>query len=314
MASRYRALVALLLAAYGCGRSPSSAEPAASATAPVASTLAPATSGVASARPEPAARQLPLQAELHLPALPAGQAAPLLVMLHGLGSSAEQIEASSDWLSFAEQRGIAWLAPNGPLDRHGRRFWDAGPSCCNFDHLDVDHVSALADLIERARSHAGVDRERVFVGGHSNGAFMAHRLACERPDLVRGIVGIAGSAPLDRAACRTPSTLRVLQIQGDADPIVTFAGGHLFRDPSLPRHLSAEKTARDWAQALGCHEPARTLAPRDLELGLPGAETGVQSYGDCRSGKVELWTVHGGSHYIGFRAPAPAAVWSFLSD
>jgi poly(3-hydroxybutyrate) depolymerase len=82
----------------------------------------------------------------------------------------------------------------------------------------------------------------------------------------------------------------------------------------LPRHLSAERTARDWAEALGCREPPRRLAPRDLELALPGPETRVQSYGDRRSGKVELWTVQGGGHYIGFRAPAPAAVWGFLSD
>jgi polyhydroxybutyrate depolymerase len=235
-------------------------------------------------------------------------------MLHGLGSSAEQIEAASDWLTFAQAHGIAWLAPNAPLDLHGRRFWDAGPSCCNFDHLAVDHVAALAELIEGARNAAGVDRERVFVGGHSNGAFMAQRLACERPELVRGIVSVAGAGPLSRDACRKPNALRVLQIQGDADPIVTFAGGHLFRDPRLPQHISAEKTASDWARALGCNTAPLPLAPRNLEAALPGDETRVQSYPGCPAGKVELWTVRGGSHYIGFRSPAPGAVWDFLSN
>ena len=143
---------------------------------------------------------------------------------------------------------------------------------------------------------------------------MAHRLACERPELVRGIVAVAGTGPLDRAACKAPGDLRVLQIHGDADPIVTYGGGHLFDDASLPVHLSATKTAANWAAALGCEPAPRALAPLDLEAALPGAETRRQGYAACKRGKVELWTVSGGSHYIGFRSPAPAAVWAFLSQ
>jgi polyhydroxybutyrate depolymerase len=260
-----------------------------------------------------ASRAAKLEAELHLPPLAAGRRAPLLIMLHGLGSSAAQIEAGSDWLTFAREQGIAWLAPNGPLDSHGRRFWNAG-SCCNFDGVEVDHVAALAELIEETKLNPSVDGQSVFVGGHSNGAFMAHRLACERPELLQGVVGISGSAPLTRAACRNPTRLKVLHVHGDADPIVTYQGGHLFRNAGLPEHRSARKSASDWASALGCTAAAVKLAPRDLEAALPGAETQVEGYPDCRRGKVELWTVQRGNHYIGFRSPAPAAVWAFLRD
>lgn len=255
-----------------------------------------------------------LEAVLHLPALAPGETAPLLLMLHGLGASGEQLEAGSDWRELAQRRRIAWLSPNGPRDRHGRRFWDAGPSCCNFERLPVDHVAALADLIERSLASGRIDRSRVIVGGHSNGAFMAHRLACERPDLVSGVIAIAGTGPLDPAACKTARTLRVLQIHGEADPIVTYAGGHLFRSPSLPRHLSAPVTAANWAEQLGCGAEPVKLAPLDLEAELAGAETHRWSYPGCKSGKVELWTVTGGGHNVAFRTPAPAAVWSFLTN
>lgn len=235
-------------------------------------------------------------------------------MLHGLGASAREIESGSNWLVFASEHGIAWLAPDGPFDQHGRRFWDAGPSCCNFDRLPVDHVAALAALIERTLATPGIDRSRVFVGGHSNGAFMAHRLACERPDLVRGIIALAGTGPMDPTRCKPPVALQVLQIHGDADPIVPYAGGHLFRNPGLPEHLSAPDTARNWASLLGCDLAPRELPTVDLEASIQGRETHVQTFPNCKRGRVELWTVTGGSHLIGFRSPAPAAIWAFMSQ
>jgi len=266
----------------------------------------------AQAAPVAAPRGGEIEAELHFPSLEAGQKAPLLVLLHGLGSSGEELAAGSDWPRFAESHGIAWAAPSGPMDSQGRRFWDAGPSCCNFDGKPVDHVAALGNLLERLKQSSRIDASRVYVGGHSNGAFMAHRLACERPELVSGIVAVAGTGPLSRAACKPPTSLRVLQIHGDQDPIVTYGGGHLFRRPDLPEHLSAQKTAADWAKALGC-EGSSAAAPLDVEARLPGAETRVDAFAHCRAGAVELWTVVGASHYVAFRNPAPEAVWAFLS-
>jgi len=300
MSFRTLALFGLALIGASCARPRST--PAAESSSP-----APA--------PPPApspALEGALDAPLHMPALAPGAKAPLLVMLHGLGGSAAQIEAGSDWLDFANRHGIAWLAPSGPLDRSGRRFWNAGP-CCNFDQLPVDHVAALSSLIERAVQNPSIDRARVVVGGHSNGAFMAHRLACERPDLIRGVIAIAGTGPLDPSACRAPGALRVLQIHGDADPIVPYAGGHLFQSPALPEHLSAAETASNWAKLLGCGTTPVARAPFDLEAAIPGPETRVLAYSGCKSGRVELWTVTGGGHNVGFRAPAPAAVWAFLS-
>lgn len=302
------------LSLLACQRQPVDTKPRASATA--AATIVSVAPQVATAAvAEPKRKAGELEAPLHLPAtLAAGQKAPLLLMLHGLGSSAQMIEQLSEWPSFAEQNGVAWVAPNGPLDRQGRRFWDAGPSCCNFDQAEVDHVSALHDVIERAVAAGRIDRDRVFVGGYSNGGFMAHRLACERPELIRGVVSVAGSGPLDRSACKTPVSLRVLQVQGDADPIVTYAGGHLFKDPKLPQHISARKTAEDWAKSLGCEPQPVQLEPVDFEAGIAGLETKRERFEGCKLGRVELWTVVGGGHYVGFRSPGPAAIWNFLSE
>jgi polyhydroxybutyrate depolymerase len=266
---------------------------------------------------EPAAPPLAsvLDAPVHLPPhLAAGQKAPLLLLLHSIGTSSEDIERRTHWPKFAEQHGIAWIAPNGPVDALGRRFWDAGPSCCNFLGAPLDHVAALRALLERALERYPIDRERVFVGGISNGGFMAHRLGCGAPELVRGIVSISGAGPLEAVRCEGPSSLRVLEIHGDADPIVSYDGGHLFKNPSLPEHASAKKTVSDWAERLGCDRAPVAGEPLDLEARYPGKETRVTRYPDCKLGKLELWTVSGGDHYLAFYDPAPQAVWQFLNQ
>lgn len=309
------ASAALVLASQGCRGQPSEATKSAPPAPPARSPAAPPVSSSPpppSPSPAPSGGAARLEAPLHLPErAPSGAKVPLLVMLHSLGSSSEAIERFSDWPAFAEQSGIAWAAPNGPFDQRGRRFWNAGESCCNFDQLPVDHVGELSELIERLASDPRIDRARVYVGGYSNGGFMAHRLACERPALLAGIVSIAGAGPLRDSGCKAPSSLRVLQVQGDADPIVTYGGGHLFQDARLPEHASAQQTARDWAKRLGCGAPQQ-LEPIDFESALPDKETRVSSYEGCSRGKLALWTVTGGGHMVGLRAPAPSVIWSYL--
>lgn len=254
---------------------------------------------------------------MHLPEqLAAGQKTPLLLMLHSIGTSAEDIERRTDWPKFAAEQGVAWMAPNGPQDSLGRRFWDAGPSCCNFTGQHVDHVAALAELLERTlREHPELDAERVYIGGISNGGFMAHRFACEAPDLVRGVVSISGAGPLERVTCRTPKKpLRVLEVHGDADPIVSYRGGHFLNMPLLPEHASAAQTFSDWAARLGCRADAQPGEALDFEKRYPGKETRVSRFANCEHGALELWTVSGGDHYLAFRDPSPRVIWQFLNQ
>jgi polyhydroxybutyrate depolymerase len=317
---RSAALLALFSGTFACDRGQATtnadgAKQPTLATAPTSSP--PKVTGTSFAQPLASAPVSPaerLDAPLHLPPrLAPGSKAPLLLVLHGLGASAEVIEKHTELPAFASQHGIAWLAPNGPLDRKGRRFWDAGASCCNFDRLPVDHVAALAELLQRSLADARIDRNRVYVAGYSNGGFMAHRLACERPDLMRGIASVAGTFPLEAPACKAPEGLRVLQIHGDADAIVTYQGGHLFNDPRLPQHASVQKTGADWGLRLGCAEKPTNAAAFDLDAKLPGNETQVLRYNGCARGAIEVWTVTGGNHYIGLHSQALEALWKFLN-
>ncbi len=311
---------ALVLAACGREKATPASEPAepnvvAPATDAGASRTTPAAGS--SARDVAASTDLGLGAAVvHVPpGLAANDKVPLVVVLHGLGASSAAIEKYSDFASFARAKRIAWVAPDGPKDSKGRQFWNAGTSCCNFDEIEVDHVAALRGLVVRTLGMNPIDPKRVYFVGYSNGGFMAHRIACDLGGLVAGIVSVAGAGPGRKtdAPCAPTAPVRVLQVHGDADRIVNIEGGPLFADTSYPAHLSAARTASDWAARLECASKPKPAGTLDFEAKLTGAETKVSRFEACKRGTVELWTVVGGNHYIGLRQPSYEAMWKFLS-
>jgi polyhydroxybutyrate depolymerase len=250
---------------------------------------------------------------LYVPATTAGPR-PLLVFLHGLGGSGVELSRGLDLRRWADARGFAFMAPEGKLDYSGRRFWNATSSCCNFDRLDVDHVVALREWLTSAIKHPAVDPSRVYLIGYSNGGFMAYRAACELSSLLRGIVSIAGAASGDLSSCRPDKKLSVVHIHGDADAIVSFAGGHLFADTSRPRHPSAEKSVGLWAKLDGCSETPSVSRHLDLDPRVAGGETEVSSYSHCAGTRVELWKIRGGDHAAGLSRHSLAAIWEFIEN
>ncbi len=222
---------------------------------------------------------------------------PLGLFLHGLGASGDRLRRLVGLRAIVDAHQILAVAPDGTRDSQGRRFWHATDACCDFDRTgvsDVDYLDAvLADVMRRRP----VDRRRVFAVGYSNGAFMAHRLACERSERLAAIVAFSGVGWLDPGRCRPTAPVAVLQVHGDADPIVALDGGHLLGRPDLPRHPSAPETTAGWARALGCASTkAAAVAPGPAISGKP---TSRLVYPGCPRGAVELWTVQGGGHVIG---------------
>jgi polyhydroxybutyrate depolymerase len=324
--------LALLVAGTACGRkaTPASepatatnadAKPSNAAPPPSPSAVNPATDGGAATRSANAEDDGSSTADLglgeaivHVPTtLPAGDKAPLVLILHGLGATSAAIDRFSDFASFAERKRIAWVAPDGPKDSKGRQFWNAGSACCNFDGIAVDHVAALRALVERAIASKPIDPKRVYAVGYSNGGFMAHRLGCELGGRFAGIASVAGAGPKAGESCPGEGPLRVLQVHGDADTIVNIAGGPLFADPKYPSSISAADTVLAWADRMACAAKPKASGKLDFEAKLPGAETTVERFETCKRGAVELWTVGGGGHYIGLREPSYEVMWKFLS-
>lgn len=72
-------------------------------------------------------------------------------------------------------------------------FWNATNSCCDLFHSGVDDSAYIASIIADVKSTVAVDPKRIFVVGHSNGGFMAYRMACNHAGDIAAIVSLAGA-------------------------------------------------------------------------------------------------------------------------
>jgi polyhydroxybutyrate depolymerase len=260
--------------------------------------------------PAPPELRVPAQQIYEVSDLAPGERRPLLIFLHGLGASGRVAFDERQLAAFGAHERVFVVAPDGSLDSQGRQFWNAGPACCNFDHRTIDDVARINGLIDVWRARPDIDPERVYVMGHSNGGFMTQRLACALGARLAGAASLAGAAPAADFAC-VAGAPALLEVHGDADPIVRYQGGSVFDSAALATHPSAEQGLREWARRRGCvGEPTRG-ADLDLDPQLPDSETSVEAYPRCR---LALWTVHGGKHSVGMGRSAMQAIWRFLSS
>lgn len=226
---------------------------------------------------------------------------PLLILLHGYGSDAARQDEYLRLSAAALQRGFVFAAPDGtssPLSR--LRFWNAGKACCNFEFVQVDDVVYVRDLIRQITARYAVDPARVYIFGHSNGGFMAHRFACEQAAWVTAIASLAGSLQEDTAACKPERPVSVLAIHGTADQTIKYEGGRF--SPISPSYSSAEVTIGRWATLNGCEGREDRKESKFRSLTASGNdETDVIAFDGChKEGTTELWKIEGGTHIPAF--------------
>jgi polyhydroxybutyrate depolymerase len=233
--------------------------------------------------------------QIDVPIKPTSGPMPLILLLHGYGASGDLQDIYFGFMQLSDDRTVLIAHPDGLVDSKGSRFWNADDACCNFDNRAVDDVAYLNAVVDDVETHYNVDPKQVYVVGHSNGGFMAHRLACDTTPRFAAIVALAGDVWKDATRCKPTGPIAVLQVHGDADTEVPYNGG-----PDMP---SAMQSVATWAAKNGCQG---ALAPTgqtfDLVDSLPGAETEVAAY-TCTQGAAELWTLHGGTHLPVFRFP-----------
>jgi polyhydroxybutyrate depolymerase len=157
----------------------------------------------------------------------AGKAAPVVMALHGGGGG--MIYQASDelygFISKSEQVGFIAMFPNGISDADSGMLatWNAGNCCGQARDTRIDDVGFLRALVEDISRRVDIDRSRVFATGMSNGAMMSYRLACEAPDLIRGIAAVAGTD--NTTSCTPAKPVPVLHIHARNDEMVLFNGG-----------------------------------------------------------------------------------------
>lgn len=245
--------------------------------------------GLASARPaQDYAVHVP-------PAYVEGTPMPLVILLHGYGASGAIQEAYMQFQPLADEYGFLYLHPDGAVDAGGNRYWNATDACCDFGNTGIDHSGMLRALIDSTKANFSVDDRRVWIIGHSNGGFMAYRMACDHADSVAAIVSLAGATFDDPNQCAPVEPVHVLQIHGTNDGTILYGGGNIGGN-TYPGAIESVET---WAAYDGCDIVPDNSAPNiDLDAGIPGNDSSVTRYlSQCSpGGSGELWTIHGGAH------------------
>lgn len=143
--------------------------------------------------------------------------APLVVALHAHSQEPKAIRAYSRLEELADRQGFVVAFPEGAAGS-----WNAGACCLPSSKDERDDVAFLDEVLSLVRTQAIIDPDRVSLTGGSNGAMMALRYACERPDVVASVAVVAG--PLV-APCAVKRPVPVLVLHGARDTVVPLKGG-----------------------------------------------------------------------------------------
>jgi polyhydroxybutyrate depolymerase len=223
----------------------------------------------------------------------------LVLALHGSMGDGQQMREGTfrAFDALADREGFVVAYPDG-FEEHWNDCRRAGPYRANA--LDIDDVAFLSALARRLEEELGVDPDRVYATGVSNGGQMAYRLALEAPDLVAAVAPVAAGLPDDANLDCTPSgrPVAILILNGTEDPMNPFEGGRvalygIWGDRGSV--LSSDASAAWWAALAGHQAPPqrRRVPDRDPE---DGSWVEITTFGDGPGPEVAHLVVHGGGH------------------
>jgi polyhydroxybutyrate depolymerase len=229
---------------------------------------------------------------------------PAVLLLHGNGGSAADLDDVSGLSELADRRGFLAVYPQGISVGVGRPFW-AGAGRVE---AGVDDLRFTADLLDDLQARLCVDPARVAAAGYSAGGGVTALMACELAGRVASVAVVSGALYTEPGACQPSRPIPVLAIHGTNDEVVPYGGRRPTVEWPLPM-LPMPTWLAEWATRDGC--------PGDAAVFLDTAEvTGVRWSG-CRDGtEVVHLRINGGNHQaprtIAGR-PFAQVVWEFFA-
>jgi len=211
---------------------------------------------------------------------------PLVLNMHGSGTTAADQEAFSAMDGTADSNGFIVAYPQGLIPEGSGFDWNVpgvplvgGKSVPAGSADDITFLTTLVHVLEQRYC---IDGNRVYATGFSGGSRITSQLACDAAGTFAAIAPVSG---LRRPTpCPTTRPVPVLAFHGTADPVDPYDGnGQAYWTYSVPQ------AARDWAVQDGCSTSAATSQP--------AAGVTLTRYSGCRSGaSVELYSIAGEGH------------------
>ena len=208
---------------------------------------------------------------LRVPAGLSGPSVPLLIALHGAAQPPSLHETDTGWSGIAQTKHFIVAYPSTR-----QSTWD-------FTQGSED-VTYLRAVVRDISSVYCVDPRRVHAEGHSSGALMAARLACDASTVFASVAVYAGADPtLTGSPCGDPPSpnvdpLRPIAVgifHGNADPISLFPFAVQHRD--------------NWLRRNGCPATPQTE---------PNVMVEASVYRPCKVGVEVVWRVYQAGHLL----------------
>ena len=226
---------------------------------------------------------------LHIPAhYDTIRRAPLVIVLHGHGESAENFEKYTGMSDKADAEGFIAVYPQALGDPSDWHTAIDGPS----KRDDIAFVRNIINLIERKYR---IDTRRIFAAGHSNGGIMTYRLASALSNRIAAIGVTAGSIGMidehgDTIRFAAPAhPVSVIHFHGLADADVPYTGGAESDGPD--NIVSVKNTISFWLMNDHCPTAPTSRTVSDDRNVI------VDSYTPCADGTaVVLYTIIDGTH------------------
>ena len=220
---------------------------------------------------------------------------PVVIDLHGYGEPASLQVLLTALGTYGDTHGFITITPQvaSPVPD-----WD--PS------LGGKDLAFFGGLMRAIDSTLCVDRNRIFVTGYSDGAFMASAIACQFAGQVAAVAPIAGID--DPKGCHPSRPVPMVAFHGTADGFVPYTGGLGPSALKLPAPDGSKKTigqlvpagspllagpsvpaaTAGWAKRNGC-----APAPK---LSTVAPDVTLIEYRCPRRADVELYRINGGGH------------------
>ncbi len=159
-----------------------------------------------------------------------------------------------------------------------------------------DDPAFLRALAARLVADGVADRRKIYLIGASTGGMLALRIGCQAPDYLAGVGALIAGLPSRLMADCKPSPLSFLLVNGTANPLAPYEGGHAKLPGFKEEIASAEATLAPFAAANDCstQRNVREFPDRDQS---DGSRVVMERFVGCKH-VVELVRVEGGGHTL----------------
>jgi polyhydroxybutyrate depolymerase len=223
---------------------------------------------------------------------------PLVIVLHAGGSYSLFMQENTGFSKKADDENFIVIYPNGVFRLiPWWRMWNGGYCCGIAYENNIDDVGFIQALIDGISEEFVIDRQRIYITGHSNGAILAYRVAAELSHLIAAVGPVAGTIG-GKASADSPlyvipdpdDAVSVIHFHGLLDQNVPYNGGTENNSWDQPIDLSVNESIEFWVTHNGC-----AVTPQ-VEISSSGNIIRASYTGGYGNTEVVLYTIVNGGH------------------